>query len=509
MAALASARLASAQAIQDQNVARGRRMRTCWPPTSAQSELAEKFHMSPTLLRELNPRADFARAGTELTVANVPEMPLRSGRLSVEAVPPPNPPKASNDLPEVTIVVDKPARNVRVYDRGGKFLAFYPATIGSDEKPAPSGDFKVKGVSWNPKYEYDPKFAWKGVTTKRKLSIGPGAKQSRRPGLDRPDRSDLRNPWHAGAVGHRQDPVPWLHPPDELGRGRTGGDGPAGRCRPIRGSGLTGSALGGDGARQRDAAAGTHPPGTLVQAAFEFIRRRPSRTPFGAAAAILLLAASGAAPAVGAQAPKAHSPPPSPAPTGDAEPPLVSTSAMDESDHAQCVSELASKKVVFEQPKEATREGCRLSAPVSLTLVATPFGDVSLPAKPSMLCSFGLKFTDWVRDVAAPLTFAYTGQKLAEIETGPGFACTARYDKPGALPSEHAKGDAIDVVSFVLADKRRVTVKDPDPLVGALRMTACGYFTTVLGPGADPQHETHLHLDMLMHGGTANYRICE
>ena len=142
--------------------------------TSAQAELAEKFHMSPTLLRELNPRADFARAGTELTVANVPEMPLRSGQPSVEAVPPANPPNASNDLPEVTIVVDKPARNVRVYDRVGRFLAFYPATIGSEEKPAPSGDFKVKGVSWNPKYEYDPKFARKGVSTKRKLSIGPG-----------------------------------------------------------------------------------------------------------------------------------------------------------------------------------------------------------------------------------------------------------------------------------------------------------------------------------------------
>jgi hypothetical protein len=82
-------------------------------------------------------------------------------------------------------------------------------------------------------------------------------------------------------------------------------------------------------------------------------------------------------------------------------------------------------------------------------------------------------------------------------------------DEIGALPSEHAKGDAIDVVSFVLADKRRVTVKALGPLVGALRMTACGYFTTVLGPGADPEHETHLHLDMLMHGGSANYRICE
>ena len=71
------------------------------------------------------------------------------------------------------------------------------------------------------------------------------------------------------------------------------------------------------------------------------------------------------------EGPQSPFPSPAPAPTSDAEPPLVSTSAMDESDHAQCVSELASKKVVFEQAKEATREGCRLSAPVSLMLVAT------------------------------------------------------------------------------------------------------------------------------------------
>ena len=142
--------------------------------TSAQAELAEKFHMSQSLFRQLNPRADFARAGTEITVASVPEMNLRSGRRSVEVVPPQNAPKASNDPPDVTIVIDKPARNLRVYDRDGKFLAFYPATIGSEEKPAPSGDFKVRGIVWNPDYQYDPKFAWKGVNTKRKLTVGPG-----------------------------------------------------------------------------------------------------------------------------------------------------------------------------------------------------------------------------------------------------------------------------------------------------------------------------------------------
>lgn len=63
---------------------------------------------------------------------------------------------------------------MRAYDQGGKLLAFYPATIGSQEKPAPTGAFKVTRVAWNPDYHYDPKFAWKGVKAKEKLTIQPG-----------------------------------------------------------------------------------------------------------------------------------------------------------------------------------------------------------------------------------------------------------------------------------------------------------------------------------------------
>jgi lipoprotein-anchoring transpeptidase ErfK/SrfK len=134
------------------------------------SEIAEKFHMSPNLLRELNPHADFGRRGTAILVADVPQMQLRSGRFTIEAVPP-----IENAGPTAaTIVVDKPARNVRAYDREGRLLAFYPATIGSEEKRAPSGVFKVRSVDWNPQYHYDPKFAWKGVKSRRKLTIQPG-----------------------------------------------------------------------------------------------------------------------------------------------------------------------------------------------------------------------------------------------------------------------------------------------------------------------------------------------
>jgi hypothetical protein len=195
---------------------------------------------------------------------------------------------------------------------------------------------------------------------------------------------------------------------------------------------------------------------------------------------------------------------------------LVSLSVMSPSDYAACVSELTSQKVVFDQLATATDEGCELSGAIKLTSVSTPFGEVSLSGKPIMLCSFGRQFSGWVRDVAAPLTRGYTGQRLAQIETVSAFACRPRYDKPGLIPSEHAKGDAIDIGSFVLADGRRIPVKQQAsdiPLSGdlmrALRMTACGYFTTVLGPGSDEAHAEHLHFDSGIHGDVPNYRICE
>ena len=136
-------------------------------------ELAEKFHMSEDLLRQLNPRVRFDRVGEKIVVANVQPMQLRQGQgsLTVEAIPPK---KHAEGERVATIVVDKAASDVRAYDQAGRLLAFYPATIGSEEKPAPTGAFKVTRVAWNPDYHYDPKFAWKGVKAKQKLTVQPG-----------------------------------------------------------------------------------------------------------------------------------------------------------------------------------------------------------------------------------------------------------------------------------------------------------------------------------------------
>jgi hypothetical protein len=169
---------------------------------------------------------------------------------------------------------------------------------------------------------------------------------------------------------------------------------------------------------------------------------------------------------------------------------------------------------VPQQAGDVTEQDSKLFGAIRLKAVPTAVGSVNLSGEPAVLCSFAREFGGWVREVAAPLALGYMGQKLARIETGEAFACRASYDKPGAVPSEHAKGDAVDIAALVLADGRRIFVKQQDngtarDFVHALRMTACGYFTTVLGPGTDPAHEAHFHFDSGLHGATPNYRICQ
>ncbi|MEG0818551.1 MAG: L,D-transpeptidase, partial [Brevundimonas sp.] len=98
--------------------------------------LAEKFHMTEGLLHALNPGVDFGKAGQTIIVAAVAQTDL------------------TGDV--ARIVVDKTERSVRAYDANDKLLAFYPATIGSSARPAPSGDLTVVGVAPDPNYTYDP-----------------------------------------------------------------------------------------------------------------------------------------------------------------------------------------------------------------------------------------------------------------------------------------------------------------------------------------------------------------
>lgn len=121
---------------------------------NAREKLAERFHVSEQLLRLLNPKTGFRKADTTLVVPDVG----RGG-----------PPAAV-----ASVEVDKGTRQVRALDASGKALAVYPASIGSEEKPAPSGAAEVRRVVRNPTYHYNPKFAFKGVRSKRPFTIAKG-----------------------------------------------------------------------------------------------------------------------------------------------------------------------------------------------------------------------------------------------------------------------------------------------------------------------------------------------
>jgi hypothetical protein len=182
----------------------------------------------------------------------------------------------------------------------------------------------------------------------------------------------------------------------------------------------------------------------------------------------------------------------------------------------QCLSDLTAAKVEFRELGSLTREGCTVEGAVEVHAVASPFGTVSAPGKPTLTCLFARQFAAWVRDVGAPLTLAYMGSKLTAIQTGPGFVRRTRYDKPDEKISEHAKGNAIDVMAFALENGKTLTVKDSSAsaridgvLMKTFRATGCGYFTTILGPGSNDAHKEHFHFDIGLHGATANYRICE
>jgi lipoprotein-anchoring transpeptidase ErfK/SrfK len=116
--------------------------------------IAAKFHLSESLLRELNRGRALDQAGSMIVVPNVRE--------------------ARADDAVARVEVDKALKAVRGLAADGSLVAFYPASIGSKEKPAPSGTFRIRQIAERPTYHYDPKFQFKGVKAQQPFTIRPG-----------------------------------------------------------------------------------------------------------------------------------------------------------------------------------------------------------------------------------------------------------------------------------------------------------------------------------------------
>ncbi|WP_427026515.1 L,D-transpeptidase family protein (plasmid) [Aureimonas ureilytica] len=115
--------------------------------------LAERFHMDEDFLRELNPGADFSKAGTQILVTD---------------------PGAEPETKVARIVISKSRGELFAYDENDKVVIAAPATIGSGDTPSPSGTMKVNGSAQEPTYEYDPDKNFQQGKNKKELTLPPG-----------------------------------------------------------------------------------------------------------------------------------------------------------------------------------------------------------------------------------------------------------------------------------------------------------------------------------------------
>ena len=180
-----------------------------------------------------------------------------------------------------------------------------------------------------------------------------------------------------------------------------------------------------------------------------------------------------------------------------------------------CLTALAATGTSFVPvPQPGTTAVCQIDTPVRLNSISTKLGVVKLPDQPTVKCDFALKLSQFVDQRVQPLAQQSVGSTVVTMGTGPGFDCRGRNGDSAAKISEHASGDAVDIVYFKLANKLQILVKDSlnvqSPSFAFLRdvrAAACDEFTTVLGPGANKAHAEHFHVDLEARSG--GFRLCE
>jgi lipoprotein-anchoring transpeptidase ErfK/SrfK len=121
---------------------------------SAEEALAEKFHMSPALLRRLNPHARYA-AGERLVVTDV------------GAGAAPRPAVAS-------LRIDKSDSVLYALREDGAVTAAFPISLGGRSDPLEPGRLKIANEVTNPTFWYDPARIRQSKAHHTKAEIPPG-----------------------------------------------------------------------------------------------------------------------------------------------------------------------------------------------------------------------------------------------------------------------------------------------------------------------------------------------
>lgn len=198
-------------------------------------------------------------------------------------------------------------------------------------------------------------------------------------------------------------------------------------------------------------------------------------------------------------------------PEEPAGPPMREVLAETPEELAACLAELDRLGVAYEKADPITdpeNPDCGMANPVAVTALAD---GVALDPPSEMRCATAVAGALWVGDVVQPLARKLGRGEVTAIAQGTAYLCRPRAD--GEM-SEHAWGNALDVMGFRFSEGDPITVQPragdgtlDEAFQRAVQSGACLDFATVLGPGSDADHADHLHLDVKQRDG--GYRICE
>ncbi|MEQ8296925.1 MAG: extensin family protein [Nitratireductor sp.] len=152
---------------------------------------------------------------------------------------------------------------------------------------------------------------------------------------------------------------------------------------------------------------------------------------------------------------------------------------------------------------------CRIDHPVEISGFS---GNIALKPAATLNCQMALAFARWTKDELAPAARWRYMSGIRTIHQGSSYSC--RRINGSAKMSEHSRGNALDVMQIDLKNGRKIDVRKPGwfsfrerGLLNTVRSDACGYFTTVLGPGYDRDHADHFHFDIKPRRN--GYRACK
>jgi hypothetical protein len=150
--------------------------------------------------------------------------------------------------------------------------------------------------------------------------------------------------------------------------------------------------------------------------------------------------------------------------------------------------------------------GCGTPAPIAIAEVA----QVRIDPPATVNCAFAQALHGWFSQSVQPLARSRVGAGVAGIRNASSYACRRRNNASSGKLSEHARANALDIAAFDFTKKTQITVAGgatgllqkiglsaKGNFMTAVRKSACGYFNTVLGPGADRYHGDHFHVDLM------------